>query len=298
MDMRQQHFGIEIEFTGITRYDAAKAVAKRLGSTERYVGGTYSAYEIEDGTGRRWKIVSDASLRSEKKDGTSAGDDYKCEMVSPICEYSDIETVQDLVRQLRHAGMRVNNSCGIHVHIDASTHTAQSLKNLANIMASKETLLFAALGTETSRVERWCKKVDPRFLERINTRGEKTMTQLRRIWYNGCDGAREHYHSSRYHALNLHSVWQKGTVEFRCFNSTTHAGKIKAYIQLCMAISNQAKTQRSASRKETITDNPKYTFRTWLIHLGLNGDEFKTAREHLLKNLDGDIAFRNGRRAA
>ena len=29
--------------------------------------------------------------------------------------------------------------------------------------------------------------------------------------------------------------------------------------------------------------------------MGMIGDEFKTARDFLLKNLDGDIAFKNGR---
>jgi hypothetical protein len=56
--------------------------------------------------------------------------------------------------------------------------------------------------------------------------------------------------------------------------------------------------QTSASYKETTTTNDKFTFRTWLIRLGLNGDEFETARHHLLKNLTGDIAWRNNRRAA
>lgn len=296
--MKNQKFGIEIEFTGMTRYEAAKTVAAYFGTTEEYVGGGYDAYQVTDATGRHWKVMSDSSIREQARRGETATSKHRCELVSPICEYGDIETIQELVRQLRHNGMKVNSSTGIHVHIDASTHTAQSLKNIANIMASKEDLLFMALDTEQSRIERWCRKVDTRFLERINTRGQKTMTQLRSIWYNGHDGAHNHYDSSRYHALNLHSVWQKGTVEFRCFNSTTHAGKIKAYIQLCLAISNQAKTQKSASRKTTVTDNPKFTFRTWLIHLGLNGEEFKTARTHLLANLDGNSAFRNGRGVA
>ena len=39
--------------------------------------------------------------------------------------------------------------------------------------------------------------------------------------------------------------------------------------------------------------NEKYTFRTWLLRLGLNGDEFKTARLHLLKHLDGCIAWKD-----
>lgn len=99
--------------------------------------------------------------------------------------------------------------------------------------------------------------------------------------------------STRYHALNLHSVFNKGTVEFRLFNSTLHAGEVKSYIQLCLAISHQALIQKSASHTRTQSSNEKYTFRTWLLRLGLIGDEFKTARTHLLKNLDGNIAWKD-----
>lgn len=101
------------------------------------------------------------------------------------------------------------------------------------------------------------------------------------------------YDDSRYHALNLHSVFSKGTIEFRMFNSTLHAGEVKSYIQLCLAISHQALVQRGASRIKTQPENEKYTFRTWLLRLGLIGDEFKTARQHLLKNLEGNIAWRD-----
>ena len=72
------------------------------------------------------------------------------------------------------------------------------------------------------------------------------------------------YDESRYHALNLHSVFSKGTIEFRMFNSTLHAGEVKSYIQLCLAISHQALVQRGASRMKTHPENEKYTFRTWL----------------------------------
>ena len=77
------------------------------------------------------------------------------------------------------------------------------------------------------------------------------------------------------------------------FNSTLHAGEVKSYIQLCLAISNQALVQKSASRSRTQSDNEKYTFRTWLLRLGLIGEEFATARKHLLKNLEGNIAWRD-----
>jgi hypothetical protein len=92
-------------------------------------------------------------------------------------------------------------------------------------------------------------------------------------------------------------MFSKGTCEWRLFNGTTHAGKIKAYIQLCLAISNQALTQKSASRQKTASTNEKYTFRTWLLRLGMIGDEFKTARLHLLEHLDGSIAWKDPEQA-
>ena len=88
-------------------------------------------------------------------------------------------------------------------------------------------------------------------------------------------------------------MFSKETIEFRLFNSALHAGEVKSYIQLCLAISRQALVQTGASRTKTQSPNEKYTFRTWLLRLGLIGNEFKTARQHLLKNLDGNIAWRD-----
>lgn len=132
-----------------------------------------------------------------------------------------------------------------------------------------------------------------RFLEELNHKRPKTMNEVEQMWYNGYGGRYIHYDDSRYHGLNLHSVFSKGTIEFRMFNSTLHAGEVKSYIQLCLAISHQALVQRGASRIKTQPENEKYTFRTWLLRLGLIGDEFKTARQHLLKNLEGNIAWRD-----
>ena len=75
--------------------------------------------------------------------------------------------------------------------------------------------------------------------------------------------------------------------------STLHAGEGKSFIQLCLAISHQALVQQRAMRTRTHSENEKYTFRTWLLRLGLIGDEFKTARQQLLKNLEGNIAWRD-----
>ena len=279
--------------TGLTRDRAAKTIAQYLGTHATHVGGTYDAYSVRDAQGRTWKVVSDSSIREEARGNREATSSYRVEVVSPICKYEDIPTVQEIVRQLRHNGAKVNSSCGIHIHVDASRHNPQTLRNIVNIMASKEDLLYKTLKVESWRELQYCRKADLRFLDEVNTHRPKTMEQIERQWYNGESGRNHHYDDSRYHALNLHSVFSKGTIEFRMFNSTLHAGEVKSYIQLCLAISHQALVQRTASRSRTQSTNEKYTFRTWLLRLGMIGDEFKTARQHLLKNLDGNIAWRD-----
>lgn len=290
--MRNQCFGVEIEMTGITRATAAKVIAGYFNTQSIHIGGFYDSYTVRDDENRQWKIMKDASLLCENRNGRTSSSLYSVEFVTPICVYNDIVKIQEMVRKLRSTGAKVNSKCGIHVHIDASNHTPKTLRNIVNIMASKEDLLYKSLKVDVAR-ENYCKKSDTRFLDEINNRPPLSMNQVRSMWYNGNDYSYRHYDDSRYHALNLHSVFNKGTIEFRLFNSTLHAGEVKSYIQLCLAISHQALIQKSARRTKTHSDNEKYTFRTWLLCLGLIGDEFKTARHHLLKNLDGNIAWKD-----
>lgn len=67
----------------------------------------------------------------------------------------------------------------------------------------------------------------------------------------------------------------------------------KAVLSFLGTVFYQALIQQRAVRTRTHSENEKYTFRTWLLRLGLIGDEFKTARQHLLKNLDGNIAWKD-----
>lgn len=294
--MRTQRFGIEIEMTGITREKAAKVIAEYFGTESFYIGTYYETYGAKDRQGRTWKATYDSSIIAQKKERgrtVHAADTYKCEIVSPILTYEDMADLQEVVRQLRHSGAFVNNQCGIHIHVDASRYTPQTLRNLVNIIASKEDILYKALQIDPARL-RWCKKTNKKLIEAINRKKPETMEALKDIWYAGSSrGRNEHYNETRYHGLNLHSTFTKGTVEFRLFNSTTHAGEIKAYIQFCLAVSHQALTQKKAFARKTVTDNEKYAFRCWMLRLGLSGDEFKTCRLHFLKHLEGNSAWRN-----
>ncbi len=306
-EMKKQTIGVEVEMNGITREAAAKLAAGYFGTgrwedTARRNG--YYTWSAWDAQGREWKFQRDVSI--------SGPDSEKTELVTPILRYEDIETLQELCRRLRKAGAKsdATRGCGVHIHIGANGHTPQTLRNLANIMASHESLLADALRLDRGRMNRYCQTVDPDFLRTLNRRKPTTMAALADVWYrgNGANyGRDQHYNDSRYHMLNLHATFTKGTVEFRLFQfdapdgkrqNGIHAGQLKSYIQLCLALSQLAKDVRTASPKPQQNENPKYAMRTWLLRLGFIGEEFATARDFLTRNLDGDAAFRNGRAAA
>lgn len=303
-NMKKQTIGVEIEMNSITREKAAKLTADFFGTNKfentafRNGYQTWSAWDAQD---REWKFQRDVSIF-----GT---DSEKCELVTPILTYSDIEILQELVRKLRKAGAKSDytRGCGVHIHIGANGHTPQSLRNLANIMASHEELLIESLKIDRGRTNRYCRTVNPRFLEQINIKKPATMAQLADIWYTSNQTAYNrdtHYNDSRYHQLNYHSVFTKGTIEFRLFQfnkpensrqNGLHAGELKTFIQLALALSETAKELKTASPKKSNSENKKFLMRTWLIRLGFVGAEFATAREILMKNLNGDCAFRFGR---
>jgi len=298
-DFFKSNFGIEIEMTGITRNKAAKIVAEHLNGTIEAMHDYYGTYKVTARDGRNWKVMYDGSIKTQKKSGgrkVSASKEYSVELVSPILTYEkDMESLQEMVRKLRKAGAfsEKQNCTGIHIHLDGRDHTPRSVRNFVNIIYSRNDLLYDALQIERRRMN-YCKKMDQSLVERMNKKKPKTFKQIEDIWYQGYSDRRErHYHESRYHFLNLHSLFNGcGTVELRGFNGTLHAGKIRSYVVLALAMNQQALNQKSASSKKPQVQNPKFAMRTWLNRIGFIGDEFKNCREHLCKHLDGSAAWR------
>jgi hypothetical protein len=299
-DFLKSNFGIEIEFTGITRRKAAKIVAEHLGGSIEELHDYYRTFRITAPDGRKWKVMYDGSINTQKRSGgqkVSASKEYSVELVSPILTYGkDMESLQEMVRKLRNAGgfSQAQNSAGIHIHLNGADHTPRSIRNFMNIIYSRNDLLYDALQIERRRMH-YCKKMDQSLVERMNKKKPTTMKQIEDIWYQDYSERRDrHYHDSRYHFLNLHSLFNGcGTVELRGFNNPNlHAGKIRSYVVLALAMNHQAITQKSASSKKPQMENPKFSMRTWLNRIGLIGDEFKNCREHLCKSLSGSAAWR------
>lgn len=297
-------FGVEIEMTGITREAAARVAASTFGpgshvqNTAREDG--YSAWSCFDARGRKWKFVSDASIH------TTGGSDTSCELNTPPLLYNeDMEILQQLIRNLRHAGARTGAeyNCGIHVHISGRGHTVNSIRNLIHLFYSNDELLRKSLGI-TSERERWCSAIGQELVD--TARDAKTMEELADAWYTTYapnENRYTHYNSSRYHILNLHRYFSTlggaaNTVEVRAFNASLHAGEVRSYVLLVLSINASALTQkniRAVKNPIMKAGNEKFAMRTWLNRMGCTGEMFKTPRALFTKRLQGCSAWRFGK---
>lgn len=315
---KTKHFGLELEMTGITRQRAAQVTADYFGGTWRHVGGGYDKYVATDRAGREYAFVTDSSICSNRL--------YQCEMNTPPLLYNDIEDLQGLVRALRAAGAvsapsysNQEGGCGIHVHVEASGHDSRTLRNLINFVNANYDLFGAAAATDRVRLYKWCRRHNPDFIAAINAlktgkeAGENALTidNLRSLhyghtdhtsacgWSAGTDShvryeVSQHYSNYRYTFINLHRYFMTegtaaNTVEFRAFDGTMHAGKIRAYILFALCVNSKAlvSTYIRPVESRTALNNKKYAFRNVLNSIGWIGDEFENPRKLLLQNLEG-----------
>ncbi len=307
--MKKQNLGVEVELTGITRKQGAEVISAYFGGTAiDHLHDGYDTWTAKDRKGRTWKCSRDVSIqpqikcngRTEARPAGRTSDDLRCEVVTPILQYEDIADLQQIVRKLRAAGALANSSCGIHVHVDGANHTPESLTRLLNFTVGRQDLFYEALQIG-DRADRWCRKMNVKVFNAMKKLDHKDTADVERIWYSEAnDGytggiSHQHYNTTRYHGVNLHAFFTKGTVEFRLFNGTTHAGKIKAYVQFCLAMSAWAiecennNLYFKPTANMTLPQKRKLMTNVLKNRLGLSGPEFKTCREHLTAAFDPTI---------
>lgn len=300
--MKTETFGCEIEMYHITQQGASRIIARVLNEYYRvntcdviYDGSHLHNYVVVDPTGRKWQCVSDSSIN---------GFGGACEFVTPILRYDDIELLQTIVRALRNAGAKSDDrtgGCGVHIHVgiknDQYPATPKSIRNLANIVKNHERLIVKSIKMSRNRYTGFARGISQRLIDELNAKKPDTWDKLKDLHYRVLGGGTSHYSDSRYYFLNLHAVWDKGTTEFRCFEfqGQLHAGWLKAWIQLCLAIVSYSKIVSYARPHEVYDTNEKYCMKTWLTNLGLIGDEFKTCRTLMLRRLDGDASQKTPR---
>ena len=81
-------------------------------------------------------------------------------------------------------------------------------------------------------------------------------------------------------------------ISFPWFREGLDADEVKAYSHFIAALCEMSRNQKRINATEKAVDNEKYAFRCFLLRLGFIGNEYKTERKILLRNLSGSSAFK------
>ena len=163
------------------------------------------------------------------------------------------------------------------VAVPMEGHTGITLNNLVNMVYSKQALIKKSLGITENIIE-------DDFCSNINGGKMETIEDFKKA----IDGIGET------HCPGITFDFSINSITFKFFKWEASPEKIKAYTQLAALLNQSAKALKHASAKSKETDNDKFTFRVWLIRLGMVGDGYKGARKVLLEKLEGNSAFRSG----
>lgn len=243
--MINRRFGFELEFTGITREEAVVILERFFNSTaRRYTGSIddkpYYIYKVFDALGRAWTLMRDRSIRAEVSikprmheelliTSEIDEDSYKVELTTPILSYDSFPQLLDLISLLGSHGAVVNESAGIHIHVDAPENSHELVSFVRKFCQDQETIV------EFSRVipERldYCKFFDQSFITFSMDLPDIVGLEVKDVAQLFVDKLKEGYSGERtnpekYYALNISSILERNTLEFRMFNATLNTEEV------------------------------------------------------------------------
>jgi hypothetical protein len=166
----------------------------------------------------------------------------------------------------------------LRMEIPIDDHSGATLLNIINMVSSKQKLIARAFGAHEAHF-------DENFVEELNQKEILSIDDFRTSFIEA--GAER--------CKGIAFDFDKGTFTFKIAVEKPNQEQIAAFKDLVMLIDKNAKMLKHASFKPVQDENPKYAFRTWLIRLGMNGDEYKSSRKVLLAALEGSSAFRKPR---
>lgn len=231
-----RNFGVEIEAYNCTR-DRLVCELAEAGISVQVEG--YNHTDHAD----HWKLVTDASLH---------GNDT-FELVSPVLHGEQgLEELEKVCWVLDLCDVKVNDSCGLHVHMDAAEFNLQTWKNLVLVYKRLEGVIDHFM-PRSRRSNRYCKGLDTISEAAVNH--AVNIGELRAAFRN-----------NRYHKVNLEAYARHRTVEFRQHGGSTNFTKMAAWIHflekmITFAKQGTVQTGTSLQNIPFLTESEKLYFK-------------------------------------
>jgi hypothetical protein len=218
-------FGIELETASPSAevFDSAIELANASGiNVHNNCGYTHT-------TTSYWKVVTDSSLSGN----------YCREIVSPAFETADgIQEVTKMASILTTLGVKVNNSCGFHVHLDASDLTPRQIARVVKF--------YQAYETEIDKLHQGTRRGDARYTHTLaGKRIPENPTSINSV--TSAIG-------TRYVKVNVEAYLRHGTLEFRQHGATVDPLKIAYWVKFCTRVIAFAKTDNVIDTRVALFD--------------------------------------------
>jgi len=248
----------------MTRKELVQALETKWEVKATYLGVPSCAYEINFGAGTfqvdRHGVIRDLTGRE-----VSAEELLGLPQTVP----------EDATETVEQEALQID---GYAVEFPLAGHTVTSLRNLVNMLASKQQLLVSAFGLTQSLLDSY-------FAKELDKIPIEDMETFPIVWTE--------LGNQRCQGLELN--FGKQTLALKFLKEHPTSDEMAAFQDLAVCMNENAKNLKYSSLKPAQEDNPKYALRTWLLRLGMTGDGFKTTRKVLLARLSGSSAFRHSK---
>jgi len=203
-------FGVEIEYVGASRIAIISALKD---IRVKCVSENYN-----HSTKRHWKIVRDGSIRHYNGN-------YG-ELVSPpLYGKRGLNRLRKVVEAIAAAGATVNESCGLHIHVDARDLSPDQIIAVSRRYGMFEHRLDKFMAPER-RNTNWAKRVDKNYHADI-IRHIKFSSEIGKSFKSAVSVI------DRYRKVNIASFNRHGTIEFRQHEGTVDPDRILNWVQFC-----------------------------------------------------------------
>ena len=240
-----------------------KRLGELLGIKPKYLFTPSYAFEIG-----KYTVTKEGALEVEDPDD---------KILNTLCEEGLIEKVDTSDQEPSQEPESEVENYEVCIALPYKNHTGATLRNLVNLLYQRSGLINKATGAAFS--------VRKELIESLaEEKDDLTKERFFECIGEFPDGIK---------GLNFTDT----EIQFLGFPELQDSEILETHIDLASLMNQQALTQKRIQAKEVTEENEKYAFRIWLLRIGMKGEEFKTTRKILLKNLSGNAAFRTDEEA-
>ena len=266
---------INYSVTGNERKALVKVISKTTGAKAVYKFMPTCAYEIDYFTVTKEGVLEfDDRADTEEVEAVlealaAAGFEGVGETAeAPEEEAQEAATAADSASE--------SEAVSLTVRVPMNNHSGTTLRNLINLLFTREKLINKALGTSFH--------VEEGLTEALR---DDACALTKESLLNAIADY-EDAHGSALGGITL----TPEDITFASLPDTEDDAVLRTFTALCGMMNKQALVQKRIQAKEVNDGNEKYALRVWLTRLGMNGSEYKETRAVLMRNLSGHCAFR------